>query len=116
MTQKEIKFLHVRQYKEDPFDRLIVDTMGGKTIAYTVHEESTKTFVTYFVQRCFWKDHYNKAIGRQVASGRFRSDKYKNTQLTIPSGANPVEAIFKDIGWVAPQEPHTDKNKESAMA
>jgi hypothetical protein len=83
-----IKFIHLR--RRDPFDGHL-EPKGGITVAYDIIDGK----VHYVQAQCSDKDHYCKAIGRAISSGRLLANKEK-TVWVFPKaeGVNIVEQII----------------------
>lgn len=81
-----IKFIHLR--RRDPFWGFL-EPKGGVTVAYDVRDGQ----VIYTDATCSNKDHYNKAIGRAVSSGRLLLAKHI-ASFPKEEGVNIVEQII----------------------
>jgi len=86
----DVKFIHVRAHDKEGK----VLAKGGATIAY-LFDEKSKT-VTYDAAYCNSKEHYNKAIGRQVSRGRLLKG-IEVSVLPVPEGKSPVDAIINSV-------------------
>lgn len=58
-----VKYIHLRVYDEAHGGPL---SKGGITFAYDIQGDQ----IRYTMSKCNDKDHYNKKIGRAIASGR----------------------------------------------
>lgn len=76
----DVKFLHYRAYKEDDVGLVSVDPNSGCTIAYVMQYDGTIRWAT---AQCAAVDRYNKAYGRQKASGRLLSQRL-NMAIVLP--------------------------------
>lgn len=76
MQNKKIKYIHLRGHYLSE-DTAFPDAHGGITIAYCLDEG----VVNYAIAKCYYKDRFQKKIGRAVASARLNSDAKK---ITLP--------------------------------
>lgn len=66
-----MKFIHLRYRFQDLVTNMNPQGLynrGGVTICY----EKTPTHFTYSLAYCNLKDNFNRRIGREISSGRFR--------------------------------------------
>lgn len=82
------KFVHLR-YGNLLDGRL--EAKGGVTIGFDLNDSSK---ACYTIARCARTDHYNKAIGRAITSGRLQQGKGVR-QVTLEEGKPVVEQIIK---------------------
>lgn len=68
----KIKYIHLRAHYLFE-DENTPDPYGGATIAYSVNGNE----VEYGIARCYFKDRFNKKIGRAVSASRVTSKKIK---------------------------------------
>jgi hypothetical protein len=80
-----IKFIHLR--RRDPFWGFLEPT-GGVTVAYDIDDTG---LVTYTDAKCSDKDHYCKAIGRAISSGRLK--KGNTPEVHVVSSFPKVEGV-----------------------
>lgn len=53
---------------------------GGVTVAYQLNEPiQGGPFITFAYSLCNIKDHYNKKLGRTIATGRLRTERTRHT-------------------------------------
>jgi len=76
-----IKFIHVRNGTH----------FGGMTVAYAVHDDQ----LHYNIAICSDKDHYCKAIGRNIAAGRLTTSFA--VAIPLPKDANYATAVLNHI-------------------
>jgi len=81
-----VKYIHLR--RRDPFWGHL-EPRGGITVAYDVIDGN----VQYAWSQCSLKDHYNRAIGRAVSSGRLAASKNVRS-FPKKEGVNVVEQIL----------------------
>lgn len=82
------KFIHLRKISREGIPK----EKGGMTLAYDITDNS----INYTFAWCSDKDHYNKAIGRAVASGRLDADKH--TYILPRTDKEPlVHQVLRDF-------------------
>jgi len=89
MTNK-IKYIHLRGHYLSE-DAAFPDAHGGATIAYTV----TGNTVQYGLAKCYFKDRYNKKIGRQVSTHRLSSIVRKFDLPDVKDNSAVVKALVE---------------------
>lgn len=95
MVNNKIKYIHLRGYYisegKDP------DPCGGATIAFSKTEAGD---IEYCIAKCYYKDHFNKKIGRLISSGRLNKNQGKILPLKEEDRTqhkNIVKALIEEF-------------------
>lgn len=90
MTAKKIKFIHLRPHYLSE-DAKFPDAHGGATIAYSLEGNTVK----YGIAKCYYKDRYNKKIGRQISAHRLSSIVRNFTLPDVKDNSAIVKALVE---------------------
>lgn len=91
------KYIHLRGHYLSEGE--VPDPCGGATIAFRQIEEIEDVKqIEYYIAKCYYKDHFNKKLGRLISGGRLNKGQGKIlNNKDVKDNKSIVKALIEEF-------------------